>query len=126
MLSAGFDTSFAPLDKNNFAPRFGIGYAFDARSVVRGGYGWFFGQHTPVMMTSSTHTQNAIQIASININCITNPTLCPIYPRIFSRIPANIVAATPGLYVFAKDYRQPFTLQASIQFERELSQNFVF
>ena len=40
--AAGFDTSFRPSDKNNIAPRFGVSYAFDEKTVLRGGYGIFY------------------------------------------------------------------------------------
>ncbi len=42
LLAAGFDTSFQPKDKNNLAPRFGFAYAFDEKTVLRGGYGLFY------------------------------------------------------------------------------------
>ena len=44
LLAAGFDTSFQPKDKNNFGPRFGISYAFNDRTVIRGGYGIYYGR----------------------------------------------------------------------------------
>ncbi|MCV5961099.1 TonB-dependent receptor, partial [Escherichia coli] len=39
LIARGFDTGFQPKDKNNFAPRFGMSYAFNDKTVLRGGYG---------------------------------------------------------------------------------------
>ncbi|HEX8637326.1 MAG TPA: TonB-dependent receptor, partial [Pyrinomonadaceae bacterium] len=79
LLAAGFDTGFQPKDKNNIAPRFGFAYAFDEKSVVRGGYGLFYGR-TPAIVTGTAHSQNGIQVVAIDINCTTSPALCPTYP----------------------------------------------
>lgn len=126
LLAAGFDTSFGPSDKNNIAPRIGLSYAFDEKTVLRGGYGIYFGR-TPSIITGTSHSQNGIQVIAINIaNCMTTPTLCPTYPNIFSSIPTNVAAVTPNLYLFDQDYKQPFTHQARVQFEREIFANTTF
>lgn len=126
LLAAGFDTGFQPKDKNNFAPRFGISYAPDEKSVIRGGYGIFFGRTTAIM-TGTAHSQNGIQVVAIDINCTTAPAgTCPTYPNVFTSIPTNVAAVTPNLYLFDKDYKQPFTHQARLQYERELFANTIF
>ncbi|MCD9185341.1 MAG: TonB-dependent receptor [Pyrinomonadaceae bacterium] len=126
LLAAGFDTGFQPKDKNNFAPRFGISYAPDEKSVIRGGYGIFFGRTTAIM-TGTAHSQNGIQVVAIDINCTTAPAgTCPSYPNVFPGIPTNVAAVTPNLYLFGKDYKQPFTHQARAQYERELFANTIF
>ncbi|MDQ2746002.1 MAG: TonB-dependent receptor [Acidobacteriota bacterium] len=125
LLNAGFDTGFQPKDKNNLAPRFGIAYAFDAKTVVRGGYGLFYAR-TPAILTGTAHSQNGIQVVAIDINCVTSPTLCPTYPNVFTSIPTNVNAVTPNLYLFSQNYSQPFTQQARLQFEREIFANTTF
>lgn len=122
LLAAGYDTSFRPSDKNNFGPRIGASYAFSDKSVLRGGYGIYFGR-TPSIMTGTAHSQNGIQVVAIDINCVNFPTLCPTYPNVFTTIPTNVSAVTPNLYLFSQDYKQPFTHQARVQYERELMSN---
>ena len=39
LIAAGFDTGFRPSDKNNIAPRIGLSYAFNDKTVIRGGFG---------------------------------------------------------------------------------------
>ncbi len=125
LLAAGFDTGFQPKDKNNIAPRFGIAYGFDEKTVLRGGYGIFYGR-TPAILTGTAHSQNGIQVVAIDINCVTNPTLCPTYPNVFTSVPTNVAAVTPNLYLFDSDYEQPYTQQARLQFEREVFANTTF
>lgn len=126
LLAAGFDTSFQPKDKNNIAPRFGLAYAFNQKTVLRGGYGLFYAR-TPSIITGTAHSQNGIQVVAIDINCLTAPAgTCPTYPNIFPSLPTNIAAVTPNLYLFARDYKQPFTEQGRIQFEREVFKNTTF
>ena len=125
LLAAGFDTSFRPSDTNNLAPRFGLSYAFDEKTVLRGGYGLYYGR-TPAIMTGTAHSQNGIQVVAIDINCTATPALCPTYPNIFTTIPTNVAAVTPNLYLFDRNYKQPYTHQARIQFEKEVFKNYNF
>jgi outer membrane receptor protein involved in Fe transport len=125
LLAAGFDTSFRPSDKNNFAPRFGASYAFNERTVIRGGYGIYYGR-TPAIMTGTAHSQNGIQVIAVDINCTTSPALCPIYPNVFSAPPTGATLAPVNLYLFSQDFKQPFTHQARLQFEREVFANTSF
>jgi hypothetical protein len=125
LLAAGFDTSFRPSDKNNFAPRLGVSYAFNDKTVIRGGYGIYYAR-TPAIMTGTAHSQNGVQVIAIDINCSTNPALCPLYPAVFSSVPTNVAAVTPNLYLFDRNYKQPFTHQARVQFEREVFKNTTF
>ncbi|MGI8640107.1 MAG: TonB-dependent receptor [Pyrinomonadaceae bacterium] len=121
LLAAGFDTGFQPKDKNNFAPRFGFAYAFDTKTVIRGGYGLFYAR-TPSILTGTAHSQNGIQVVAIDIAC-SAATPCPTYPNVFPSVPTGVALAPISLYLFDKNYRQPFTQQARLQFEREIFAN---
>ncbi|HXH68785.1 MAG TPA: TonB-dependent receptor [Pyrinomonadaceae bacterium] len=122
LLAAGFDTSFQPKDRNNFAPRFGLAYAFDEKTVLRGGYGLFYARTTAIL-TGTAHSQNGIQVVAIDINCVTSPALCPTYPNVFASVPTGATLAPVNLFLFDKNYKQPFTQQARLQFEREIFPN---
>lgn len=125
LAAAGFDTAFRPSDKNNFGPRFGLSYAFNEKTVVRGGYGIYYGR-TPSIMTGTAHSQNGIQVVAIDINCSTSPALCPLYPNVFTSAPTGATLAPINLYLFSKNYKQPYTHQARLQFEREVWKNTTF
>ena len=128
LAAAGFDTSFRPSDTNNFGPRIGLSYAFNEKTVLRGGYGIYYGR-TPAIMTGTAHSQNGIQVIAIDISCLSTPpppVPCPLYPNVFSSPPAGANLAPINLYLFDKNYKQPYTHQARVQFERELWKNTTF
>ncbi|MGI8836941.1 MAG: TonB-dependent receptor [Pyrinomonadaceae bacterium] len=125
LAAAGFDTGFQPKDKNNFAPRLGMAYSFDPTTVVRAAYGVFYGR-TPSILTGTAHSQNGIQVVAIDINCLTSPALCPVYPNVFPSVPTTVAAVTPNLYLFDRGYQQPYTQQFHLQFEREVFSNTTF
>jgi outer membrane receptor protein involved in Fe transport len=124
LLDFGYDTGFKPVDKNNIAPRLGFSYAFNEKTVLRGGYGIFYGR-TPAIMTGTAHSQNGIQVVAIDITCST-ATPCPTYPNVFTAPPSGANRAAVNLYLFSRDYKQPFTHQARVQFEREVFANTTF
>ena len=125
LLAAGFNTGFRPSDKNNFAPRIGMSYAFDEKTVVRGGYGLYYAR-TPAILTGTAHSQNGIQVVAIDINCLSvpaPPVACPLFPNVFPSAPTGATPAALNIYLFSKDFKQPFTHQARLQFEREVFKN---
>jgi outer membrane receptor protein involved in Fe transport len=121
LAAVGLNTTTPIRDRNNFGPRFGFSYAFDDKTVVRGGYGIFFGR-TPAIMLGTAHSQNGIQVTGVSLNCTLVPNPCPIYPNIFSAPPAA-GGVNPSLYLFANDYAQPYVQQGRIGVERELIAN---
>jgi hypothetical protein len=122
LAAAGIDTTTPVRDGNNFAPRAGFSYAFDEKTVLRGGYGIFFGR-TPAIMLGTSHSQNGIQVTGVNLTCNTTPSNpCLTYPAIFTTAPAT-GGLTPSLYLFAEDYAQPYVQQGRLGVERELFSN---
>ena len=125
LAAVGLNTTTPIRDRNNFGPRFGFSYAFDEKTVLRGGYGIFFGR-TPAIMVGTAHSQNGIQVTGVSLTCTTavsNP--CPIYPNIFSA-PPSAGGVNPSLYLFARDYAQPYVQQGRFGIERELFANTSF
>jgi outer membrane receptor protein involved in Fe transport len=121
LLAAGFDTSFKPTDKNNVAPRFGVSYALDEKTVIRGGYGLFYAR-TPSIITGTAHSNNGVQVIGIDINCVTSPALCPLYPNVLPSLPASGLAPV-NIFLFDRNYKQPFVHQGRVSFEREIFPN---
>ena len=123
LAAAGIDTSRLANDYNNVAPRFGFAWkplASD-RLVARGGYGLFYGR-TPAIMLGTAHTQNALSVILIEL---AGNRLPPgfIYPARFSDLSqvAAFAPSTPSIYVFEKNYQQPYTQQASLGLEYGLT-----
>ena len=53
--------------------------------------------------------------------CATTPALCPTYPNVFTTIPSGATLAPINLYLFDKNYKEPFTHQARLQYELEIA-----
>lgn len=69
------------------------------------------------------------QVVAIDITCQLNlnlPNPCPTYPNVFSSPPVGANLAPINLYLFDRNYKQPFTHQARLQFEREIFKNTTF
>ena len=121
LAALGLSTTTPVRDGNNFAPRFGFSYAFNEKTVARGGYGIFFARTTAIML-GTAHSQNGIQVTGVSLNCTLVPNPCLTYPAIFTTPPAA-GGLTPSLYLFAKDYAQPYVQQGRLGVERELVPN---
>jgi outer membrane receptor protein involved in Fe transport len=122
LAAAGLSTTTEVSDHNNFGPRFGFSYGIDEKTVVRGGYGIFYGRTTAIMLGTS-HSQNGIQVTGVSLTCTTlqtNP--CLTYPNIFTT-PPSAGTLTPSLYLFASDYEQPYVQQGRLGIEREIFAN---
>jgi outer membrane receptor protein involved in Fe transport len=124
LLNHGVNTGNCPKDKNNLAPRFGFSYAFDDKTVVRGGFGMYYAR-TPAIVLGTAHSQNGINVTGINLNAAQLTALGLTYPNILAAPPAG-ASANPNLYYFAPDYEQPYVEQGRVGVERELWRNLSF
>jgi outer membrane receptor protein involved in Fe transport len=127
LLSNGIDTARCPKDKNNFGPRFGFSYAPDAKTVVRGGYGLYYGR-TPAIVLGTVHSQNGINVTGVNLSdnpatpAVNEVNAIVTYPNILTAPPPG-APANPNLFVFAPNYENPYTEQGRIGVEREIFRN---
>jgi outer membrane receptor protein involved in Fe transport len=119
LLGNGVDTGNCPADKNNFAPRGGFSYAFDDKTVVRGGFGLFYGR-TPAIVLGTAHSQNGINVTGVTLSAAQLNTLGLRYPNNLTA-PPTIGGSNANLFYFAPDYVNPYVEQGRLGFERELS-----
>jgi outer membrane receptor protein involved in Fe transport len=121
LLSNGVDTSICPKDKNNFAPRTGFSYSPNEKTVVRGGFGVYYGR-TPAIVLGTVHSQNGINVTGINLNAAGMTTAGLTYPNILNAPPPG-TSSNPNLFVFGKDYESPYVEQGRLGVEREIAKN---
>jgi outer membrane receptor protein involved in Fe transport len=122
LINAGLDTGNQPSDTNNLAPRFGFSYAFDDKSVLRGGYGIFYSRTTGIML-GTAHSQNAINVINVSLTQAQLTAAGLVYPNVLSAPPTGAVPTRPSIYLFADDYAQPYVQQGRLGFERQLWKN---
>jgi hypothetical protein len=123
LLAANLDTRRSPRDRDNFAPRVGFSFAPDSRSVVRGGYGLFYGRTTGIML-GTAHSGNGIQTTGITLNGAAAIAAAGLtYPNVLAGLPPGVNTGRPDLFIFSDDYQQPYVIQARAAYERELFAN---
>lgn len=122
LAAARLDTSTQPKDKNNIAPRLGLSYAFDEKTVLRGGYGLFYGRTTGIML-GTAHSNNGINVISVNLSAAQVVAAGLVYPNIFSAPPTVGTIPKSSLFLFTRDYVQPYVQQGRLGIEREVWSN---
>jgi hypothetical protein len=128
-------TSTINIDKNNFAPRIGLAWALGKRSVIRAGYGIFYGKTTNSTFYA-TRVENGVFQQTFNCT----PTTCPVlsFPDVIFTPPGGKPTApfagalTPVVTPFSPpaltqttrgqvpDFVNPLVHEGEVNFEHEL------
>jgi outer membrane receptor protein involved in Fe transport len=110
--------------KNNWSPRTGISYALtrDQRTLLRAGYGIFYARYQTGLI-ENLFLSNGVYQTSINYNAGTAAQLAagPVYPN---NLPSTTFTPPPGsvdLLLADKNLRNPYTHQANIGIERQIT-----
>jgi outer membrane receptor protein involved in Fe transport len=121
LLAAGIDTSVVPEDTNNIGVRLGFAWTPKGHdgTVVRGGYGMFYGR-TPSIMIGTAMSNNGINVQGITFTGAQMPT----YPNIFSSIPTGVAVPKLTILVFDPNFQNPLVHQASLGIEHALSNDY--
>ena len=132
-LALGFDTSKIQNDHNNVAPR--VGFAWQPlqgrQFVVRGGYGIFYGT-TPAIMYGTAHSNNGINVQTLTFNASAATPLPASYPNVTCGaptqnagcpLPGGAALPPPTIYVFNKNYVQPYVQQFNLGTEYQIGKD---
>jgi hypothetical protein len=121
LLAAGYHTDVVPEDSGNIAPRLGFAWTpgVSGRTVLRGGYGVFYGR-TPSIMIGTAHSNNGINVQTITFSA----TQIPTYPNIYTSLPTGVVLPKPTIFVFDPNFENPEVHQMSIGGEQQLGRDF--
>jgi hypothetical protein len=125
-------TGRIPSANKNFGPRFGISYAFnDAKTVVRAGYGIFYGRY-PNGLINTFFLENGMSQTLVNLNASVASDLAagPVFPNrllpIDSAAPPTGWGVPPGtvdLTFPSNSFRNAYTQQGNVAIEHEISPN---
>jgi outer membrane receptor protein involved in Fe transport len=118
LVAAGYLTNRIHEDKNNIGPRLGFAWTpgGNDRTVVRGGYGIFYGR-TPAIIYGTATSNNGINVQTITFT----GNLIPTYPNVYSSIPSGVTLPKPTIFVVDPNYQDPKVQQASLGIERALT-----
>jgi hypothetical protein len=117
LAAAGIDTSYLKTDKNNIAPRLGLAWTPNSKTVVRLGYGLFYGR-TPSIMVGTAHSNNGVNVISVRL---TSSPLAPTYPNSLPAPPSGVAGVKPSIFFFDPSYENPEVHQASAGIEYALT-----
>ncbi|MEO8500345.1 MAG: TonB-dependent receptor [Vicinamibacteria bacterium] len=119
-------------DKNNFAPRIGIVYTLDEKTVLRGGWGIFYNLFDRV----GSEDQLALNLPGLNNSSVTQTSGSPVF-FLKNGMPVTSFLAAPNLdpaagqlktkriRAVANDAPKTQVTQASVGFQRELIKGLV-
>jgi hypothetical protein len=123
-------TGHIPTYNKEFAPRIGFAYSFDTQSktVVRGGYGVFYGRY-PGGLLNTFFLGNGIYQKSISLNSsnASDKANGPVFPNVLPNTGSfNPPAGSVSLQIPDAKFRTPYTQQADIAIERQLARDLSF
>jgi outer membrane receptor for ferrienterochelin and colicin len=114
--------------RKNFSPRFGVAYALDdQKTVLRGGFGIFYAR-IPGALLQNLYFNNGVYQPQLTLNGTVANDLArgPLFPGILPPQFGTGLTPPPGsidVQYASADFRQPYTQQADIAIERQLTQN---
>ncbi len=111
-------TGHIPSAGKNFAPRIGVAYSIDKKTVFRAGYGLYYSRYISGMI-NTFFTADDVYTQSLSITQSTS-TGAPIFPNVLSS-PAGALAANRSITFAAPNMTNPYSEQWSAGIERALT-----
>src|SRR5271157_170030 len=111
-------TGKIPETTKDFAPRIGLAYSLNDKTVLRGGYGLFYARYTS-SQNFNFFTSNDVFTQSLSITSATSAG-APVFPVPLTS-PAGALASNRSITFAAPDFRNPYTQQWNIGIERALT-----
>jgi hypothetical protein len=114
-----------PRDYNNVAPRLGMAWTIDDRTVLRGSTGLNYDQP---LLAIIENAYNASGLANRTTNFSLQPTSphAPDFPNDLSAIPPTVVQVSSTVEGMAPDFVNARTWQNNLTFERQLGRHYAF
>lgn len=105
--------------EGNFAPRLGIAWSIDPKTVLRVNAGMFY-EAPPTNLWFNAYFNDGTPRAFV---ASLGPTQAgaPTFPLTLAMLPAGFTRATPDIETVTPNFKNAYTINASIQLERQLS-----
>lgn len=122
---AFYETGTIPTTDKDFAPRIGLAYMLNNRTVIRVGGGSYFQPYVGQLL-DALYTGNAIYQGSIALNPTETSAGAPVYPKVLgpaSTIPNTQTTSGSTNIAYGDNikFRNPYVIQGNLSLERSLS-----
>jgi outer membrane receptor protein involved in Fe transport len=115
-------TGRIPSPKGNFAPRLGAVYSLNDKTIIRAGYGIFYGRFQGGLINTLFLSNNVYQKQiTLDITKASDLALGPVFPNNLSGLDRNPPLGTTDISFADKHFHDPYTHQANVGVERQLT-----
>lgn len=115
-------TGHIPTGRLNFAPRVGVAYSLNEKTVLRAGYGIFYARF-PGSLIDNLFSNNGVYQTAITLQG-TNPAQLaagPVYWSMLSGAPSVASVGAANIQFAAPNLRTPYSEQGTVAVERQLA-----
>jgi hypothetical protein len=120
------NTGFIHTPSTNFAPRLGMTYRLDDKTVLRGGFGMFYARLLGGLIDDLWTTNGIYQIAdSLSSSVSAQQAAGPVFPNILAAPPAGATVSASTIQIAASNLKTPYSTQANLTLERQLTHDVV-
>lgn len=125
-LGEGFSSLNKP-DRNNFAPRLGVAYTLNRKTVIRGGGGVFYGSPRGSEFGSFQLSPPFVIDTTLTSNALVPDLVGRLFPVPVVRTASGQIASSPNTNVFALDpnFSTNYTYQWNVSVQRELARSWL-
>jgi outer membrane receptor protein involved in Fe transport len=113
-----YQTGTIPSANTDFAPRLGIAFLLDDKTVLRVGYGFYYAPYVGQLL-DELFADNAIYRTSVTINPVQSNS--PVFPKLLSS--SAIPTATENVVFSSAKFYNPLTWQGTAALEHSIDKN---
>jgi hypothetical protein len=113
-----------PSGTRDFAPRIGVAFKLNSKTVIRGGAGTFFARQVSGIL-DDVYTGNGIYQVSDSLSNAALIAQGPVFPNVLSAPLTNLTQSASTLDVLSPHLKTPYSEQATVAVERQLAKDMV-
>ncbi|MGA2270357.1 MAG: TonB-dependent receptor [Bryobacteraceae bacterium] len=111
-----------PSSHTNLAPRLGVAYQLNDKTVIQGGYGMFFARFQGGTIDNLFTTGNGKYQTSVSLAATQAAQLAagPVFPNTLTAIPTGGSVSAASIQMLAPNLKTPYSEQGNIGIQRQL------
>jgi outer membrane receptor protein involved in Fe transport len=116
-------TCHVPSPPTNLAPRLGLTYRLNDKTILQAGYGMFFARFQGGTIDNLFTTGNGLYQTSVSLaNTVSAQVAAgPVFPNALSTIPTGASVSAASLQFLAPNLKTPYSEQGNIGIQRQLT-----